>query len=43
MDAPGRVQTLHILNGISPVKDQDVGNESFINRFNDEIRKKMMS
>lgn len=41
--APGHVQTLHVLDGEFPVKDQDVEQESFVSRINDEIRKKMLS
>jgi len=41
--APGRVQTLHVLEGAPNVENQNVEKESFINRFNDEIRKKILS
>ena len=41
--APGRVQTLHVLEGAHISKNENAGQESFISRFNDEIRKKMLS
>lgn len=46
--APGRVQTLHVLDGIPATEDgnikgNDIEKESFIARFNNEIRKKMLS
>ena len=46
--APGRVQTLHVLDKIPAaeagnIRENDFEKESFIARFNNEIRKKMLS
>ena len=46
--APGQVQTLHVMDGesigeIAHNRENDGVKESFINRFNSEIRKKMLS
>ena len=41
--APGRVQTLHVIEGMTVTEHEDVKKDTFINRFNDEIRKKMVS
>ena len=46
--APGHVQTLHVMDGdsigeVANSKNVNTGKESFINRFNNEIRKKMLS
>ena len=46
--APGQVQTLHVMDGesigeIAHNRENDSVKESFIHRFNNEIRKKMLS
>jgi len=41
--APGHVQTLHIMDRPLSTEEKTIRNDSFIGRFNDEIRKKMLS
>lgn len=40
--APGRVQALHVMESGSITEAENVKKESFISRFNDEIRKKTL-
>jgi len=41
--APGRVQTLHVIEGMPVTEVKDIKKDTFISRFNDEIRKKIVS
>lgn len=41
--APGQVQTLHIMDRPLLTEEKTNRNDSFISRFNDEIKKKMLS
>lgn len=41
--APGQVQTLHIMDRPLLTEEKTIRSDSFISRFNDEIKKKMLS